>query len=104
MPRRSRAARNDKRILQTEFRGESLALAQEIKAHAEAIKRIYEDKAFAIKAYQTYDKQSDADLDRIYEAVKKSEKGTTCRFGSMTNLPAVARLTVDSCSPVAWAT
>ena len=28
-----------------------------IKAHAEAIKRFYEDKAFAVKAYIAYDKQ-----------------------------------------------
>lgn len=31
----TRAGRNDKRMMQTEFRPESLALAQEIKAHAE---------------------------------------------------------------------
>jgi aryl-alcohol dehydrogenase (NADP+) len=36
LPEGSRAARKDKRILQTELRGESVALAQEIKAHAEA--------------------------------------------------------------------
>jgi aryl-alcohol dehydrogenase (NADP+) len=36
LPDGSRAARNDKRILQTELRGESLALAQQLKAHAEA--------------------------------------------------------------------
>ena len=36
LPEGSRAARQDKRILQTEFRGESVALAQEVKAHAEA--------------------------------------------------------------------
>jgi aryl-alcohol dehydrogenase-like predicted oxidoreductase len=35
LPEGSRAARKDKRMLQTELRGESLALAQEIKAHAE---------------------------------------------------------------------
>jgi aryl-alcohol dehydrogenase-like predicted oxidoreductase len=35
LPEGSRAARKDKRILQTELRGESLALAQQIKAHAE---------------------------------------------------------------------
>ena len=44
-----------------------------IRSHAEAIKRFYEDKAFAITAYQKYDKQSDADMDRIYEALKKAE-------------------------------
>ncbi|MBB3181080.1 aldo/keto reductase [Variovorax sp. Sphag1AA] len=36
LPEGSRAARKDKRILQTEFRSESLSLAKEIKAHAEA--------------------------------------------------------------------
>lgn len=36
LPEGSRAARKDKRILQTELRGESIALAQEVKAHAEA--------------------------------------------------------------------
>ena len=38
-----------------------------IKAHAEAIKRFYDDKAFAIKAYIAYDKQSEADVARIYD-------------------------------------
>ena len=36
LPEGSRAARKDKRILQTELRNESLVLAQEIKDHAEA--------------------------------------------------------------------
>src|SRR5260221_1784273 len=35
-PADSRAGRNDKRILETEFRAESLAIAQRIKAHAQA--------------------------------------------------------------------
>jgi ABC-type nitrate/sulfonate/bicarbonate transport system substrate-binding protein len=38
-----------------------------IKAHAEAIKRFYEDKAFAVKAYLVYDKQQQADVERIYD-------------------------------------
>jgi ABC-type nitrate/sulfonate/bicarbonate transport system substrate-binding protein len=38
-----------------------------IQAHAEAIKRFYDDKAFAIKAYQVYDKQEAADVARIYD-------------------------------------
>jgi ABC-type nitrate/sulfonate/bicarbonate transport system substrate-binding protein len=38
-----------------------------IKAHAEAIKRFYEDRAFAIKAYIAYDKQTEADVARIYD-------------------------------------
>jgi aryl-alcohol dehydrogenase-like predicted oxidoreductase len=35
-PKGSRAGRKDKRILESEFRAESLAIAQKIKAHAEA--------------------------------------------------------------------
>jgi len=39
-----------------------------IKAHAEAVKRFYEDKAFAVKAYLAYDKQQQvADIERIYD-------------------------------------
>jgi ABC-type nitrate/sulfonate/bicarbonate transport system substrate-binding protein len=38
-----------------------------IKAHAEAIKRFYEDKAFAVKAYIAYDKQEQVDVERIYD-------------------------------------
>ena len=44
-----------------------------IKAHAEAIKRFYEDKAYAIKTYQAYDKQTDADMNRIYDTLVKAE-------------------------------
>jgi ABC-type nitrate/sulfonate/bicarbonate transport system substrate-binding protein len=43
-----------------------------IKAHAEAIKRFYDDKAFAVKAYLAYDKQDPADVDRIYDLQVKS--------------------------------
>jgi len=42
-----------------------------IKAHAEAIKRFYDDKAFAVKAYIAFDKQSQADVERIYDANAK---------------------------------
>ncbi len=42
-----------------------------IKAHAEAIKRFYEDKAFAIKSYIAYDKQPEADVDKIYDRYAK---------------------------------
>jgi ABC-type nitrate/sulfonate/bicarbonate transport system substrate-binding protein len=39
-----------------------------IKAHAEAIKRFYEDKAFAVKAYRVYDPMSQAaDVERLYD-------------------------------------
>jgi ABC-type nitrate/sulfonate/bicarbonate transport system substrate-binding protein len=43
-----------------------------IKAHAEAIKRFYGDKAFATKAYTTYDRQPEADISRIYDIYQKS--------------------------------
>jgi ABC-type nitrate/sulfonate/bicarbonate transport system substrate-binding protein len=43
-----------------------------IKAHTEAIKRFYEDKAFAIKAYMAFDKQPEADLSKIYDRYKES--------------------------------
>ena len=42
-----------------------------IKAHAEAIKRFYDDKAFAVKAYIAFDKQPEADVSRIYDLYKK---------------------------------
>ncbi len=45
---------------------------QLIKAHAEAIKRFYDDKAFAVKAYQVYDKQTSADVERFYDGYAKA--------------------------------
>jgi ABC-type nitrate/sulfonate/bicarbonate transport system substrate-binding protein len=39
-----------------------------IKAHTEAIKRFYDDREFAIKAYIAFDKQSPADVARIYDS------------------------------------
>jgi ABC-type nitrate/sulfonate/bicarbonate transport system substrate-binding protein len=42
-----------------------------IKAHAEAIKRFYEDMAFAVKAYRVYDPQSQADVERFYDIYAK---------------------------------
>ena len=39
-----------------------------IKAHAEAIKRLYEDKAFAVKTYLKYNPNDDpADVSRVYD-------------------------------------
>jgi len=39
-----------------------------IKVHAEAIKRFYEDKAFAVKAYLAYNKNDDpTDIARVYD-------------------------------------
>lgn len=43
-----------------------------IKAQAEAIKRYYDDKAMAVKAYGMYDPQGVADIDRIYDHDKKA--------------------------------
>jgi ABC-type nitrate/sulfonate/bicarbonate transport system substrate-binding protein len=40
---------------------------QLMKAHAEAIKRFYDDKAFAIKAYLAWDKQDPSDIERVYD-------------------------------------
>src|ERR1700733_9743265 len=39
-----------------------------MKAHAEAIKRFYDDKAFTVKAYMVYDKQDQADVERVYDS------------------------------------
>ena len=44
---------------------------QVIKAHAEAIKRFYDDKAFAVKTYIAFDKQPEADVARIYDLYQK---------------------------------
>jgi ABC-type nitrate/sulfonate/bicarbonate transport system substrate-binding protein len=46
---------------------------QIIRAHAEAIKRFYDDKAFAVKAYIAYDKQPEADVSRIYDLYQKGQ-------------------------------
>jgi ABC-type nitrate/sulfonate/bicarbonate transport system substrate-binding protein len=46
-------------------------LAEQItKAHAEAIKRFYDDKPFADQGVQAFDKQPDADVARIYDLYK----------------------------------
>ncbi len=42
-----------------------------IKACAEAIKRFYDDKAFALKAYLAWDKQDPMDLERTYDHYAK---------------------------------
>ena len=45
-----------------------------IRAHTEAIKRFYEDRAFAIKAYMVYDSQAQAkDAERIYDLYAKQQ-------------------------------
>jgi len=45
-----------------------------IKAQTEAIKRFYDDKAFAVKAYMAYDKQTSADVERIYDMLAKANQ------------------------------
>ena len=45
-----------------------------IKAQTEAIKRFYDDKEFAVKAYIAYDKQDPADVGRIYDMIAKSNQ------------------------------
>lgn len=44
-----------------------------LRAQTEAIKRFYEDKAFAVKAYMAYDKQEQKDVERIYELYAKNQ-------------------------------
>jgi ABC-type nitrate/sulfonate/bicarbonate transport system substrate-binding protein len=44
-----------------------------IKAHAEAIKRFYDDKAFAVKAYLAYDKLEPAYVERVWDLYKKGD-------------------------------
>ena len=43
-----------------------------IKAQAEAIKRFYDDKAFALKAYIKYAPEDPADLERVYDRYAKT--------------------------------
>jgi len=45
-----------------------------IKAQTEAIKRFYDDRAFAVKAYIAYDKQNPADVERIYDMLAKTNQ------------------------------
>jgi len=43
-----------------------------IKAHAEAVKRYYDDEEFAVKAHLVYDNQSEDDLRRVYQKYRES--------------------------------
>ncbi len=43
-----------------------------IRAHAEAIKRLYDDKAFAIKTYLAYNKEDPADIEKVYDRYTSS--------------------------------
>jgi len=44
-----------------------------IKAHAEAIKRFYDDKAFAVTAYLAHDRQDPAEIARVYDRYLQAE-------------------------------
>jgi ABC-type nitrate/sulfonate/bicarbonate transport system substrate-binding protein len=43
-----------------------------IKAHTEAIKRFYDDKAFALKAYLIHNQEDPADMGRVYDYYAKT--------------------------------
>lgn len=43
-----------------------------IEAHTEAIKRFYDDKAFALKAYIKYTQENPAELERVYDRYAKT--------------------------------
>jgi ABC-type nitrate/sulfonate/bicarbonate transport system substrate-binding protein len=43
-----------------------------IKAHTEAIKRFYDDKAFALKSYLKYTHEDPAELERVYDRYAKT--------------------------------
>src|SRR5262249_12801575 len=43
-----------------------------IKALAEAIKRFYEDRAFAVQAYLKYNNENQSDVERVYEIYSKA--------------------------------
>jgi len=38
-----------------------------VRAHAEAIKRLYDDKEFAVKTYLAYNKEEPADVEKVYD-------------------------------------
>jgi ABC-type nitrate/sulfonate/bicarbonate transport system substrate-binding protein len=44
---------------------------QIVKAHAEAIKRFYSDKAFALKAYLAFNNEPAKDVERVYDSYSK---------------------------------
>lgn len=44
-----------------------------IQAHADAIARFYEDKAFAVQAYRAFDPQNEADVSRVYDTYKAKD-------------------------------
>ncbi len=56
-----------------------------IKVQAEAIKRFYDDEAFAVKAYLPYDSQSASDIERQYDHYKKTNS-----FERIPYIPAAA--------------
>jgi ABC-type nitrate/sulfonate/bicarbonate transport system substrate-binding protein len=60
-----------------------------IKAQAEAIKRFYDDKAFAVTVYRKFDPSiSQADAERVYDSV--------VRVGVLDRIPLVQRAAADA--------
>jgi ABC-type nitrate/sulfonate/bicarbonate transport system substrate-binding protein len=43
-----------------------------VRAHAEAIKRLYDDKAFAVSVYAKYSPENPADVDKVYDLYTRS--------------------------------
>lgn len=43
-----------------------------VKAHAEAVKRFYDDREFSIRAHLVYDKQDVKDLGRVYDTYRRT--------------------------------
>src|SRR5580658_7727016 len=56
-----------------------------IKVQAEAVKRYYDDEAFAVKAYLPYDPQNASDIERQYEHYKRTNS-----FERIPYIPAAA--------------
>jgi ABC-type nitrate/sulfonate/bicarbonate transport system substrate-binding protein len=65
------------------------------KAHAEAIKRFYDDKAFAVKSYIAYDKQPEADVSRIYDIYHKGNIFERVPYVMAEAVSAIIRQQVD---------
>jgi ABC-type nitrate/sulfonate/bicarbonate transport system substrate-binding protein len=60
-------------LFQTTTLASNPKLAEQIiKAHAEAIKRFYADKAFALKAYLAFNNESAKDVERVYDSYSKT--------------------------------
>jgi ABC-type nitrate/sulfonate/bicarbonate transport system substrate-binding protein len=65
------------------------------KAHAEAIKRFYDDKAFAVRTYMAYDKQPEPDVSRIYDIYQKGNIFERVPYVMAEAVSAIIRQQVD---------